>query len=1187
MGLPAALRARGGRVTAIDTKVGGAAHDLRDVRLQRQLVAQVAAGHFDTVFIATPCQSFSVAHKPQLRTRRSPTGMAHVPPEWSAYLDKHNKLADFSAALALTAHAAGIPWAIENPADRGDPTSEAHWPQMANHAPLWVQPEIVQLRADTHAATVTFPQCFFEAEWQKYTTIMHSAAMSTHLGAMRGATCDHRRHTPAYGRDARGAARAERAAAYPAALNEAIASALCATAWQQRDASASGDASTGDKGGLVVNGAQLGEHQRAACEAARRAPPSFASLRNRIEASREELLATPMPAQMHRPTAPPTAKKPSKPKGRPLPKPTEGGEEACDAAILQPEGKITVWMLYGDGVYQNEILAWMAKAKAAALAILKGETPPKVPTLRIPQSRMPAWARGRVWDCRDPYDCVEVARSTRDTAFPGARQLDRAKLREVAEEMRWHDRDLLLQLGEGGAESRSAVALETVLSFHHQGLAAHYAAAKGVIDAAQAEEWVSGLYTHIPMAPTRLIPRNVVMQDRMRVRDDGSLESYLKPRVTANGSEGETDSFNANIPTREVAVQLPTAQRFGRGLAVIDSIIQSGSSGAHGGDDPGETGGSDGAPCSAGAYAIDLEAAYNFVVVQRAEWWLQVFCWWEETVEADGSVGVRIGFCIEYRLVFGGAYAPNRFERLTTLVGAWIQRQQAAFDASRPYPPRIQAALAVRAAAQRRGELPEGEEQVSLRYLQVYLDDYNGGTSTDVVTVPADLASVPLPTAPTIQGGGVPAAPNTRVYVHAQIAIRAVRTIGFADSANKTCVGTPIASLGLLIDIGGKRIRCPAKKRSEMLFDLQAQTCLAEQQLLVDTKLARRMVGRLVNLSQIFPELKLYLHGGYRVTARPEQQAQVRMRKDRAAYVGWTNLLEEARRLLDSNDGVPLAPRALPPPRDAEGVWTSTTDASGVDGLGGYVFIAERPREVWLVSERWPDTILAALHAAASEGSARADAKQRMLPMLSMPAAELVTAWLVPSAVADATGTKPYALYAVGDCAPATCALNSATGGNPQMRRALQGARSLCEQWIAAHVKREYNTDADRLSHPAQAATVAKQAAEAGFFVHEARIPKPLWAEVTAAALIGAGGGPAMGFEAPGKRRAGKRKRGRGYALRAVRDRCTHTHTAHPRAHVYAHAPTAHAYGPRMSSADVRDNARWRLLRVARLWAPA
>ena len=138
-----------------------------------------------------------------------------------------------------------------------------------------------------------------------------------------------------------------------------------------------------------------------------------------------------------------------------------------------------------------------------------------------------------------------------------------------------------------------------------------------------------------------------------------------------------------------------------------------------------------------------------------------------------------------------------------------------------------------------------------------------------------------------------------------------------------------------------------------------------------------------------------------------------------------------------------------------------------------------------------------------------------MEPMLSTPAAELLTQWMAPTAAAEADGAgAPSAVYAVGDCQPATATLNSATGGNEQMRVALQGARRLCEQWVAAHVRRDFNKDADRLSHPALAAQVAAAAAAAGLIVHEARIlpDSPMWEDVRRAAAAGAGGGPAIGI---------------------------------------------------------------------------
>ena len=44
-------------------------------------------------------------------------------------------------------------------------------------------------------------------------------------------------------------------------------------------------------------------------------------------------------------------------------------------------------------------------------------------------------------------------------------------------------------------------------------------------------------------------------------------------------------------------------------------------------------------------------------------------------------------------LCFGGAFAPNRFERLNTLLVAAIARDQQAFDAAHPLPPSILASL--------------------------------------------------------------------------------------------------------------------------------------------------------------------------------------------------------------------------------------------------------------------------------------------------------------------------------------------------------------------------------------------------------------------------------------------------------------------------------------------------------------
>ena len=96
--LPLHLREAGCVVVAIDTKVGGASHDVLRACVGLPLLTRIRASEFDCVFIATPCSSYSVLHDPQLRSVEEPEGIAPIPEEWRAYVRKHNFLADFTAS---------------------------------------------------------------------------------------------------------------------------------------------------------------------------------------------------------------------------------------------------------------------------------------------------------------------------------------------------------------------------------------------------------------------------------------------------------------------------------------------------------------------------------------------------------------------------------------------------------------------------------------------------------------------------------------------------------------------------------------------------------------------------------------------------------------------------------------------------------------------------------------------------------------------------------------------------------------------------------------------------------------------------------------------------------------------------------------------------------------------------------
>ena len=158
---------------------------------------------------------------------------------------------------------------------------------------------------------------------------------------------------------------------------------------------------------------------------------------------------------------------------------------------------------------------------------------------------MQPFARGTVWDCANPRDCVPVERSTAETYIPGAKQLNRMGIRQMADELGIGRTDILDQACGGGIEVRSECELITVLAFHHPGLLDEMEAAQQAVEKSWQEQWTDTPVRHLPFVPCRLQPRDVVLQDRVRVRKGHfdskgrpMVEAYTKPRVTTNSSHG-------------------------------------------------------------------------------------------------------------------------------------------------------------------------------------------------------------------------------------------------------------------------------------------------------------------------------------------------------------------------------------------------------------------------------------------------------------------------------------------------------------------------------------------------------------------------------------------------------------------------------------------------------------------------
>lgn len=78
----------------------------------------------------------------------------------------------------------------------------------------------------------------------------------------------------------------------------------------------------------------------------------------------------------------------------------------------------------------------------------------------------------------------------------------------------------------------------------------------------------------------------------------------------------------------------------------------------------------------AGVYGVDKREAYCFEPVQAEDQCTGFYLW----TYVDGKIRPHLSF----RIVFGGASWPDRFERISLLDSAWVQRCQREFDALQP-----------------------------------------------------------------------------------------------------------------------------------------------------------------------------------------------------------------------------------------------------------------------------------------------------------------------------------------------------------------------------------------------------------------------------------------------------------------------------------------------------------------------
>ena len=237
-GLAAFLNKLGLTVVCVDADPeygGGASEDILNDEVFNRLKQRVENAEFLAIIAAPPCSTFSISRfipvegglgAPKVRSRRHIRGLPDVHPKHRKELKMANSIVARTVILLLAAQLVGTQWALENPADRGDPVAHRLWLH-DDHGPVWLMPEIQALMKTCAASVATFPMCAFSAPWQKFTTLMFSAGFESWFAPLNDLQCTHKSHGKAAGGlDENGEWASGEAAAYPSDFNYYVARAI-------------------------------------------------------------------------------------------------------------------------------------------------------------------------------------------------------------------------------------------------------------------------------------------------------------------------------------------------------------------------------------------------------------------------------------------------------------------------------------------------------------------------------------------------------------------------------------------------------------------------------------------------------------------------------------------------------------------------------------------------------------------------------------------------------------------------------------------------------------------------------------------------------------------------------------------------------------------------------------------------
>ena len=160
--------------------------DVFDLTVITKLINWILAGTIALAHFGTPCKSFSRARSGHLclRTRRWLFGVPGLTAAMRQVLLDGNRLADFTAVLAMLIWHHGGQWTIENPAS----------------SLIWRLPIFVVLIRECAAIPILLHHCAFGSEHLKPTIFMTTSSTFVDLGCLCPGPPIHPRHTQLRGR---------------------------------------------------------------------------------------------------------------------------------------------------------------------------------------------------------------------------------------------------------------------------------------------------------------------------------------------------------------------------------------------------------------------------------------------------------------------------------------------------------------------------------------------------------------------------------------------------------------------------------------------------------------------------------------------------------------------------------------------------------------------------------------------------------------------------------------------------------------------------------------------------------------------------------------------------------------------------------------------------------------------------